>query len=439
MQIRAGVHRDLAASIPSLFIREIRVVRFKPKRAAAPSAPPTRPLVSFRSSKILPWSSNFSMSAGGKLMRASVNSGTDIASLSVGDRTTARSTRFSSSRTFPGQCQRVSLRREAAGQTKLTDLQSGQTIHLAEAHAHDGHTHTYADGHTHSHTHGTVLNLEQEILAKNNRLAERNRGWLAGRNILALNLVSSPGAGKTTLLERTIRELGGELSFAVIEGDQADRPTTPSASRPTGCRVVQINTGTGCHLDAAMMARGLQQLDPPLSSVVMIENVGNLVCPALFDLGERAKVVIVSVTEGDDKPIKYPHMFRASELMLLNKIDLLPYVSFDVERCLDYARQVNPRLQILQVSATRGDGLDEWYQWLRQQVGGRGGALESVPKGAPDEVCRSGCRAVLTHIANRRAWHPGHFSVRKRARSPKPRPPASRAETGNVTAELARL
>src|SRR5208283_6134097 len=149
---------------------------------------------------------------------------------------------------------------------------------------------------------------------------ERNRGWLAGRNILALNLVSSPGAGKTTLLERTIRDLSGDLPLNVIEGDQE---TTNDAERvrATGCRVVQINTGAGCHLDAMMVARGLEQLDPPLSSVVMIENVGNLVCPALFDLGEHAKVVIASVTEGDDKPIKYPHMFRAGTVMLLNKVD----------------------------------------------------------------------------------------------------------------------
>jgi hydrogenase nickel incorporation protein HypB len=209
--------------------------------------------------------------------------------------------------------------------------------------------------------------LEQEVLAKNNLLAERNRGWLAGRNILALNLVSSPGAGKTTLLERTIRDLGGELALSVIEGDQQ---TLNDARRiqATGCRVVQINTGTGCHLDASMLARGLQQLDPPLNSTVLIENVGNLVCPALFDLGERAKVVIVSVTEGEDKPVKYPHMFRASSVLILNKIDLLPYVPFDVDRFLEYARQVNPVLRILQVSATRGDGLADWYACLRGQA-----------------------------------------------------------------------
>ena len=227
--------------------------------------------------------------------------------------------------------------------------------------------HQLAHDHDHSHHTGDVISLEQEVLAKNDRLAERMRGWLAGRNLVALNLVSSPGAGKTTLLERTIRDLAGEIPISVIEGDQQ---TLNDAERiqATGCRVVQINTGTGCHLDASMMARGLEQLDPPAGSVVMIENVGNLVCPALFDLGERAKVVIVSVTEGDDKPLKYPHMFRASELMILNKIDLLPYVPFDVERCVAFARQVNPKIQIIQLSATRGDGLETWYAWLREHA-----------------------------------------------------------------------
>lgn len=264
----------------------------------------------------------------------------------------------------------------------ITDLQSGATVAVDEVHEHShahshshdhehGHTH---DGHSHHHHHepghahqaSTTLHLEQEILAKNNRLAERNRGWFAGRDILALNLVSSPGAGKTTLLERTIHDLSGELAIEVIEGDQ-ETVHDAERIRATGCRVVQINTGTGCHLDADMVARGLQQLDPPPRAVVMIENVGNLVCPALFDLGERAKVVIASVTEGDDKPIKYPHVFRASTVMLLNKIDLLPHVRFDVERCLAYARQVNPSLRIIQVSATRGDGLADWYTWLRDQ------------------------------------------------------------------------
>jgi hydrogenase nickel incorporation protein HypB len=251
-------------------------------------------------------------------------------------------------------------------------------------HAHDhGHGHDHAHEHSparsadsgapsghahHDHHHGQrrtrIVRLEEALLAKNSRVAERNRGWLAARGALALNLMSAPGAGKTTLLERTIRDLGGEPAIAVIEGDQATQRDAERI-RATGCRAVQITTGTGCHLDADMVARGLAALEPAAGTVVMIENVGNLVCPALFDLGERAKVVIASVTEGEDKPLKYPHMFRAAQLMLLNKIDLLAHVAFDPERCLAYAREVNPRLRIIAVSATRGDGLGSWYDWLR--------------------------------------------------------------------------
>jgi hydrogenase nickel incorporation protein HypB len=280
-------------------------------------------------------------------------------------------------------------------ETRLTDLQTGKTTildptpgltheaHPADpAHQHDGpsndghhhdHEHEHHHAHDHSHTSAgtargrTLIAIEQEVLGRNDRVATWVRGWLAGRGILALNLVSSPGAGKTTLLERTIRELGGELAMSVIEGDQQ---TLNDAQRiqAAGCRVVQINTGRACHLDAAMVARALEQLDPPAGSAVLIENVGNLVCPALFDLGERAKVAIVSVTEGEDKPVKYPHMFRASRLLVLNKVDLLPYVAFDVDRCLEYARQVNPHLQVIRVSATTGEGLADWYDWLRGQA-----------------------------------------------------------------------
>ncbi len=198
-------------------------------------------------------------------------------------------------------------------------------------------------------------------------LAARNRGWFEGRNILALNLVSSPGSGKTTLLERTITDLKNDLPINVVEGDQE---TVNDAERikSTGCRVVQINTGTGCHLEADMLARGIKELQPPMDSVLMIENVGNLVCPALFDLGEKCKVAILSVTEGEDKPIKYPHMFRAAEVMILNKIDLLPYVSFNVDACINYAQTVNPNIKIFQLSATTGEGMNNWYDWLQQQV-----------------------------------------------------------------------
>jgi hydrogenase nickel incorporation protein HypB len=241
-------------------------------------------------------------------------------------------------------------------------------------HSHDGdHSHDHTHAHDHPHNHGsehvTSITLEQDILAKNQLLAERNRGWLAGRSILALNLMSSPGAGKTTLLERTIHDLGETLPLTVIEGDQATL-NDAERIRATGARVVQINTGTGCHLDAEMASRALTQLDPPMHSVVMIENVGNLVCPALFDLGEGAKVLILSVTEGEDKPIKYPHMFRACSLLLLNKIDLLPYLRFDVEKCIGYARRVNPQIEILQVSAQSGEGMEAWYAWLRAMRAG---------------------------------------------------------------------
>ena len=196
-------------------------------------------------------------------------------------------------------------------------------------------------------------------------MAAKNRAWFAGREILALNLVSSPGAGKTTLLERTIKDLNGELPLFVIEGDQA---TTNDGERirAAGAPAVQVNAGTGCHLEADMVAAGLMQLKPSAGSVVMIENVGNLVCPAMFDLGERAKVAILSVTEGEDKPLKYPHMFPAAELMILNKTDLLPHVDFDVERAIANAREVNPEISVLRVSAKTGEGLEAWYNWLRQ-------------------------------------------------------------------------
>jgi hydrogenase nickel incorporation protein HypB len=181
--------------------------------------------------------------------------------------------------------------------------------------------------------------------------------------------MSSPGAGKTTLLERTIREMALNLPISVIEGDQATANDAVRI-RATGCSVVQINTGAGCHLDAHMVAHGFDELQPPRDSVVVIENVGNLVCPALFDLGEHRKVVILSVTEGDDKPLKYPHVFRVSHLMLLNKIDLLPHVEFSAERCIENARLVNPAIDVIPVSATTGSGMQEWYQWLQSTRAG---------------------------------------------------------------------
>lgn len=237
----------------------------------------------------------------------------------------------------------------------------------AQHHRDHDHEHGHDHDHDHAHGHRTTVDLEQEVLAKNNRLAERNRGWLDGRNILALNLVSSPGAGKTTLLERSIRDLAAQVPISVVEGDQ-ETLFDAERIRATGCNTVQVNTGTGCHLDAEMLGGALKRLDPPPDSVVLIENVGNLVCPALFDLGEAAKVAILSVTEGADKPLKYPHMFRAADLMILNKIDLLPHVDFDAEACIGYARRTNPDIEVLQLSATTGEGLDGWYDWLQARL-----------------------------------------------------------------------
>jgi hydrogenase nickel incorporation protein HypB len=245
---------------------------------------------------------------------------------------------------------------------------------ILEHHEHD-HVHHHGHGHDHGHDHGhrndhpetRTVTLEQAVLARNDALAELNRTWLAERGILAVNLMSSPGAGKTTLLERTIRELGAEVRVSVVEGDQ-ETVLDADRIRATGAPAVQINTGSGCHLDAQMLAGGLRTLDPPERSVVLIENVGNLVCPALFDLGEQARVVITSVTEGAEKPRKYPQMFRAADLVLLNKTDLLPYVDFDIAAFLEGARRANPGVGVLQLSATTGDGVAGWYDWLRARL-----------------------------------------------------------------------
>jgi hydrogenase nickel incorporation protein HypB len=247
----------------------------------------------------------------------------------------------------------------------------GHDDHHAHGHDHPhDHNHDHAPDHDHWHHHHDepaaqrrTVSLEQDILSKNQLLAERNRGWFAGREVFAVNLMSSPGAGKTSILERTIRELRDTVPISVLEGDQA---TSADADRirATGAAVVQINTGTGCHLDAHMVAHGIERLGLSRGSVLLIENVGNLVCPALFDLGEQARVVVVSVTEGDDKPLKYPHMFRAGHVLLINKLDLLPYVRFDVRRCIDHARQINPDLQVLLLSAETGEGMQAWYDFL---------------------------------------------------------------------------
>lgn len=231
-----------------------------------------------------------------------------------------------------------------------------------------GHGHGHSHPHSHSHEPETrTITLEQNLLAKNDLLAERNRGWLRAKEILAINVMSSPGSGKTTLLTRTITDLAGEFPITVIEGDQE---TLFDAERvkATGAPVVQINTGAGCHLDAEMLERGLATLAPPPNSVLFIENVGNLVCPALFDLGEAHRAVIMSVTEGPDKPLKYPHMFAAATLVLLNKTDLLPHVDFDLNAFHADVRKINPTAEVLPLSATTGEGLPAWYTWLRANV-----------------------------------------------------------------------
>jgi hydrogenase nickel incorporation protein HypB len=232
----------------------------------------------------------------------------------------------------------------------------------------DGHhDHHHDHPHEHTHVHTETISLEQKVLAKNDLIAEQNRAWLAERNILALNITSSPGAGKTTLLERTIGELASHRPVSVIEGDQetlldADR------IRAAGARAVQVNTGAGCHLDAEMVRRALETLDPKPQSLLFIENVGNLVCPALFDLGERSKLVVTSVTEGADKPLKYPHMFAAAVLVVLNKIDLMPYVDFDLEIFDKFVHSINPVAEILPMSAKTGEGTAAWRDWIELQA-----------------------------------------------------------------------
>ena len=276
----------------------------------------------------------------------------------------------------------------------------------AHEHAHGAvHRHRHADGSWHSHDHGDaavaaasgaalgaahapgvtpkrMVQIEQDILAKNDAVAAANRQRLADRGIFALNLVSSPGSGKTTLLVKTIQALQGRLKVAVIEGDQQ---TTLDADRirATGAPAVQVNTGKGCHLDADMVRRALDRLDPADGSLLLIENVGNLVCPAAFDLGEAHKVVILSVTEGEDKPLKYPDMFHAADLLLVNKTDMLPYVQFDVEAAIGHARRVRPGIEALRVSATTGEGMDAWLDWLE-----RGAAAARAARDASVEALR---------------------------------------------------
>lgn len=245
---------------------------------------------------------------------------------------------------------------------------SGTMVSFHSHDDHNGHHHHENGEHKHNHSHGkTILDVETDILQQNNLLAQRNRGYFDAKNILALNLVSSPGSGKTSLLEKTLIDLKGEMNVAVIEGDQQ---TTNDADRihATGTKVTQINTGKGCHLDAHMVLHAVQGMKLSNDLVLFIENVGNLVCPAMFDLGEKERVVIMSVTEGDDKPLKYPDMFHTSTLCIINKIDLLPYVPFDIEKAKENARKINPKLEIIEVSCTSGEGLSQWYDWLKAKV-----------------------------------------------------------------------
>ncbi len=204
-------------------------------------------------------------------------------------------------------------------------------------------------------------------MAKNASLAKNNRQWLADRGVFAINLMSSPGSGKTTLLEKTIANVGRDIPIAVIEGDQ-ETPLDGERIRTAGCPVVQINTGAGCHLDADMIMSALLALDPQRGTLLFIENVGNLVCPALFDLGEATRVVLASVTEGSDKPLKYPHMFAAADLVLINKMDLLPYLDFDIHRFSADVHRLNGRTEIVKVTATADDGLTHWIEWLTRTL-----------------------------------------------------------------------
>lgn len=273
---------------------------------------------------------------------------------------------------------------DPANAVTLTDPASGEKALLRQGaiaggteghrHHHDHHDHGHPHGHDHAHDHdqnvphvhgpnGEIITLEQAVLAKNDQIALRNRGWFEGRGVLALNLVSSPGAGKTTLLERTIGALAGQVEITVVEGDQMTS-TDAERIRAAGARAVQINTGAGCHLEADMVAEAVRKLDPPPGSILMIENVGNLVCPAMFDLGERMKVAVISTTEGEDKPLKYPHMFRAAEVVIINKLDLAPHVDFDQALCRANIRQVNPDAKLFALSARSGEGLGAWLDFL---------------------------------------------------------------------------
>ncbi|CAL96416.1 hydrogenase nickel incorporation protein HypB [Azoarcus olearius] len=285
---------------------------------------------------------------------------------------------------YNGQPATAKAARKPAVATGFRPLPASPAVGEPPAHAHHDPAPVaragaldYGQGPAHAHAPGLsqqqMVKIERDILGKNDALAAANRNWLARRGVFALNLVSSPGSGKTTLLVKTIERLAGRVPVAVIEGDQQTE-FDAERIRATGAPALQINTGKGCHLDAHMVGEAFSRLPIAERSLLLIENVGNLVCPAAFDLGEAHKVVILSVTEGEDKPLKYPDMFAAADLMLLSKVDLLPYLSFDVARAIGYARRVNPRLQVLQLSSTSGSGFDEWLAWIDAGLADRAGA-----------------------------------------------------------------
>ncbi|WP_392536564.1 hydrogenase nickel incorporation protein HypB [Legionella sp. 227] len=226
------------------------------------------------------------------------------------------------------------------------------------------HDHTHESMH-HSHDEH-LIHVEQNILAKNQQFARANKNFLTSKTILALNIMSSPGSGKTTLLAKTILDLKNEVDIAVVVGDQQTNHDA-ELIKASGGNALQINTGKVCHLDAHMVGHALEDLPLKENSLLFIENIGNLVCPALFDLGEQFKVVILSVTEGDNKPLKYPDMFRCADLMLITKMDLLPYVNFDLDQCIEYARRIKPSIETLTLSTVNGNGLEAWYEWLRKK------------------------------------------------------------------------
>lgn len=249
--------------------------------------------------------------------------------------------------------------------------ENGNIVTHTHSHDHEGHHHHLDHDHDHEHHHHhhdaaatRTIAVETDILARNNEIALVNRAFFAANKILALNFVSSPGSGKTELLCATVRaKPDNSPEIVVIEGDQ-QTDNDANRIRETGAKAVQINTGKGCHLDAEQVKLALQQAKPAASSFVFIENVGNLVCPAEFDLGEAHKVVVISVTEGDDKPLKYPDMFAAADLMIINKVDLAPYVKFDLDKCEENARRVNPSIRSIRMSATTGEGISKWWAWL---------------------------------------------------------------------------